>query len=145
MNLEELYHEELLDHARKPHNAGAIDGCSCTASGKNPLCGDTVTLFIERGAGSVKRVTFQGSGCVISQASASILTDALTGRTEVDCLRLIRDTVTALKAGAWDSVDDAVKPLSGVAAFPTRLKCALLAWKVAEDLLKGGKAEAGAA
>ena len=137
MRVEDLYQEDLLDHARKPHNCCELPGATHLASGRNPLCGDEVAVFVIIKDGVIEQVSFKGKGCVISQASASIMTDALMGKPLDEAKRCIEETMAKLKDGSsnFETSPPEVQILQGVRAFPTRLKCALLAWKAASDAI----------
>jgi nitrogen fixation NifU-like protein len=142
--LSELYQEILLDHHKRPRNFHALDGTTHQADGHNPLCGDEVTVFLRVEAGTLAEVTFQGQGCAISRASASILTERLRGKTReeaqamgAEVLRLLRES-----DGTFDLERDGdLAALSGVRQYPARIKCATLPWHAALNALAGkGKA-----
>lgn len=130
--LRELYQEVILDHNKRPRNFRVLEGATGTAEGYNPLCGDRLSLFLHIEDGVIKDIAFQGSGCAISKASASLLTDAVKGRTLADTERLFKlfhDMVTSETDGPVDT--EALGKLSvfaGVREFPARVKCAILAW-----------------
>lgn len=129
-DLSELYQEVILDHNRRPRNFHAIDPADRTKEGYNPLCGDRLTLYVKLDADRIADVAFQGSGCAISKASASLMTEALKGKT-VDEARALFDRFHAMITSAPDSVPADLGKLSvlaGVREFPTRIKCASLAW-----------------
>ena len=128
--LNELYQEVILDHNRRPHNFRVIDPASATQEGYNPLCGDRLTLYLTLQDGVITDVAFQGSGCAISKASASLMTDAVKGKT-VDEARALFDRFHQMITSAPGSpLPDLGKlsVLGGVRDFPTRVKCAGLAW-----------------
>lgn len=131
-DLSELYQEVILDHNQRPRNFHALDGKARRADGHNPLCGDRLTLFLEVQEGVVKDVGFQGSGCAISKASASMMTDAVKGRTEEEAaslFRLFHDLVTgAVPADGADARLGKLVVFAGVRDYPVRVKCATLAW-----------------
>ncbi len=134
-DLRDLYQEVILDHSKKPRNFGPLDHANHEAKGHNPLCGDRVTVFLDLDdAGMVKDVHFQGSGCAISMASASLMTELVKGKT-VDDAKALFEQFHALVTGETDapltaSADDMdrLEPLTGVREFPMRVKCATLAW-----------------
>lgn len=138
-DLRDLYQEVILDHSKRPRNFGKPAEINHMAQGHNPLCGDRVTVYLDLGSdGKVKEVTFEGSGCAISMASASIMTEMLKGKT-VDEAKALFDkfhgVVTGEEetgAGAVNGADnldlDRLEALSGVREFPMRVKCATLAW-----------------
>jgi nitrogen fixation NifU-like protein len=129
-DLSELYQEVILDHNRKPRNFHAIDHADRTQEGYNPLCGDRLKLYIKLDGDRIADVAFQGSGCAISKASASLMTEALKGKT-VDEARALFDRFHAMITSSIDSIPADLGKLSvlaGVREFPTRIKCASLAW-----------------
>lgn len=131
-----LYQELILDHYRRPRNKGEIENPDETIVMKNPLCGDEITVQIRYDGDSVADVGFVGRGCSISQASASMMTQLIKGksRDEIDALRSrFRDMVMGNESLASDSSMGSLRALSGVAKFPARVKCALLAWNALEE------------
>jgi nitrogen fixation NifU-like protein len=129
-DLSDLYQEVILDHNKRPRNFRVLDHPSHQAEGYNPLCGDRLTLYLEVDGGVVTDVGFQGSGCAISRASASLMTDAVRGR-PVDEVRALFERFHRMVTTAPDqTVDDLGKlsALAGVRQFPMRVKCASLAW-----------------
>ena len=141
-DLSDLYEEVILDHNRRPRNFRAIAGASHSAEGYNPLCGDRLTLYLDIDGDVIADVGFEGSGCAISKASASMMTDALKGRTvaEADALfeRFHRMVTTAPEAAVEDL--GKLSALAGVRAFPVRIKCASLAWHTLKAALERGDA-----
>lgn len=136
-DLRELYQEVILDHSKRPRNFGKPAEINHMAQGHNPLCGDRVTVYLDLASdGRVKDVTFEGSGCAISMASASIMTEMLKGKTLDEAKALFEKfhgVVTGeQEAGGADGTDsldlDRLEALSGVREFPMRVKCATLAW-----------------
>ena len=127
--LQDLYQEVILDHNRRPRNFRAIEG-GRKAEGYNPLCGDRLTLYLSVENGVIKDVSFQGSGCAISKASASLLTESVKGKTIADADALFDRFQRMITAAADAPVDDLGKliVLAGVRQFPVRVKCASLAW-----------------
>ena len=130
-DLTDLYQEVILDHNRRPRNFGVLGEASHTAEGYNPLCGDSVHLFLKiDDADVVTDVAFQGSGCAISKASASLMTDSIKGRPVAE----VRDLFARFHRMVTTPPDQAVENLgklsvlSGVREFPVRVKCASLAW-----------------
>lgn len=131
-----LYQEMILDHYRRPRNKGEIENPDETIVMKNPLCGDEITVQIRYDGDSVADVGFVGRGCSISQASASMMTQLIKGksREEIDALRTrFRDMVMGNESLASDSSLGSLRALSGVSKFPARVKCALLAWNALEE------------
>jgi nitrogen fixation NifU-like protein len=139
----ELYQELILDHGRRPRNLRALEGATHRADGHNPLCGDRVTVFVLVEGGVVKDVSFQGAGCAISQASSSIMTEAVRGRTlaEVEALfGRFHDLVTGQAREPGEEAEGLGKleAFAGVAEFPMRVKCATLSWHTLRAALAGG-------
>jgi nitrogen fixation protein NifU and related proteins len=136
--LRDLYQEVIFDHYKRPRNQGALDDPSHHAEGHNPLCGDRVTVYLKVDDGVVRDVRFEGAGCAIATASASLMTEALKGRTleEVDTLfRGFHAMVT--DAPSTEPPDlGKLEVLGGVREFPARVKCATLAWHTLHAALK---------
>ncbi len=128
-DLQDLYQEVILDHHRRPHNYRAIEGGK-KAEGYNPLCGDRVTIYVRLDGDRIADVSFEGSGCAISRASASLMTDAVKGKT-IEEADAIYDRFHAMITRSPDEpIEDLGKlsVLAGVRQFPSRIKCASLAW-----------------
>jgi nitrogen fixation NifU-like protein len=139
-DLQDLYQELILDHGRRPRNFRPLDDASRSAEGYNPLCGDKVKIYVKMDDDVVKDISFQGSGCAISTASASIMTETLKGKTRAEAEELFEtfhDLVTGQpsKLGAAELGKLAV--FSGVSEFPIRVKCATLSWHTLRAALKG--------
>lgn len=135
-DLRELYQETIFDHYRQPRNFGQLDRANRRAEGYNPLCGDKVTLYLRVEDGVIRDASFEGSGCAISTASASLMTESLKGKREEEALHLLgkfHDLVTGI-ATAGDLGKLAV--LAGVREFPQRVKCATLAWHTMKAALQ---------
>ncbi len=130
--LRELYQEIILDHYRKPRNCAALEGASHSAEGHNPLCGDRIRVFLEIDNGTVKDVSFEGSGCAISTASASLMTELVKGRSVTEAETLFRNFHELMTRGdesaSFPPDLDALEALGGVREYPIRIKCATLAW-----------------
>ncbi|HEY8551045.1 MAG TPA: SUF system NifU family Fe-S cluster assembly protein [Vicinamibacterales bacterium] len=139
-DLRDLYQEVILDHHKRPRNFREMPDASTQASGHNPLCGDRVTVFVRLAGDRLEDVSFQGSGCAISKASASIMTDAVKGRRrdEVDALfHAFQSVVTGEAASAPPGVElDKLEVFAGVRDYPSRVKCATLAWHALNAALK---------
>lgn len=137
--LSDLYQEVILDHNRRPRNWGALADATQKADGYNPLCGDRLTLYLKVEGGRVAGVSFEGSGCAISKASASLMTDAVKGLTIADAIDLFDRVHEMLTTPVDQPVDDTrvgkLAVLSGVREFPTRVKCASLAWHTLKSAL----------
>lgn len=129
---EDLYHEEVLHHATNPSNYGVLANPSSIATGHNPLCGDKVTVSILVDGNTVSDVRFEGSGCAISQAAASMMTGLIKGKTIPEVSKLSEKFRAALtnptEESAWDEDLQTLVSLRGVQKFPIRVKCATLAW-----------------
>jgi nitrogen fixation NifU-like protein len=128
--LNELYQEVILDHNRRPHNFRVIDPASAKQEGYNPLCGDRLTLYLTLDGDVIRDVAFQGSGCAISKASASLMTDALKGKKVSEARALFEQFHSMITSDPGSPITDLGKlsVLAGVRDFPTRVKCASLAW-----------------
>lgn len=135
--LEELYQQVIIDHSRQPHNFGVLAAAHCEQEGFNPLCGDRLTLYLELEQQAVKNVSFTGQGCAISIASASLMTDAIKGKTIKEAKHLFEQFHKLLTQTAppCDSLDK-LNILAGVRAFPMRVKCATLAWHTLKSVLE---------
>ena len=145
MDLRDLYQDIILDHGQHPRNFRAQAQPSHFAHGHNPLCGDRVTIFVTLDGERIGDVSFQGRGCAISQASASLMTEILRGKTLAEAQTLFKGfhaKVTGNDAPATPEAlgddMDRLEPLTGVKAYPARVKCATLAWHAFEAALKNG-------
>ncbi|WP_047548646.1 Fe-S cluster assembly sulfur transfer protein SufU [Methylotenera sp. G11] len=135
-DLRELYQETILDHYRQPRNFSRPAHANCMASGHNPLCGDQLKLYLQLEDGIIRNAGFEGSGCAISTASASLLTETIKGKSKAQALDLMsrfQDMVT----GHAPSADmGKLAALAGVCEFPQRVKCATLAWHTMKAALE---------
>lgn len=140
LDLRELYQEVILDHNKRPRNRGKLDSVTNTAEGHNPLCGDNITIYLHKKDGRIDDVTFEGSGCAISTASASMMTEAIKGKTleEVEAVfREFQQMVTATgEADEHPGLGD-LEVLGGVREYPVRIKCATLPWHTLKAALQG--------
>ena len=130
-DLRELYQEVILDHSRRPKNVGVLPGADHTAEGYNPLCGDRLSVSLKMDGDVITDVRFQGSGCAISRASASLMTDSVKGKSVPEVQRLFeqfRQMVTGEADPPPMDTLGKLKVFAGVRAYPTRVKCATLAW-----------------
>ena len=144
MDLTELYREVILDHNRHPHNFRRIDPADAHADGHNPLCGDRLSITLRREGDRLSDLKFEGNGCAISMASASLMTEAVKGRTraEIDALfRQIHGVLTGAPAAAGPDLGK-LAALSGVREFPVRVKCASLCWHTLNAALAEGDSAA---
>lgn len=142
MSLEDLYKEVILDHYRDPRNKGRLDPHDVALERNNPLCGDEIELFLKFEGEDVQGIAFEGKGCSISQASASMMTEKVKGLSAADAQRLAQ-SIKRMMAGEEDGdpkvLEDLVS-LKGVVKYPVRIKCALLGWNtLVEALEEGGK------
>lgn len=140
--LRNLYQEVIVDHGRRPRNFRRIEEATRTAEGFNPLCGDQLKLYVKLADGVIADIAFEGAGCAISKASASLMTAAVKGRRPEEALALFRRVHALLteegqgEAGSGDIGKLAV--LAGVRQFPVRVKCATLAWHTLRSALEAG-------
>jgi nitrogen fixation NifU-like protein len=146
--LRELYQEVILDHGKRPRNFRAMPGADREAKGDNPLCGDKVTIYLKLAAGgAIEDVAFEGRGCAISTASASLMTELLKGKSAAQVAALFgafhhmctHDDPPKVEAALQDEFDR-LQVLSGVRHYPMRVKCATLAWHTMKAALEDGKA-----
>jgi nitrogen fixation protein NifU and related proteins len=151
-SLRELYQEVILDHSRHPRRFGALDNATHKAEGYNPLCGDKVTVMLALDQdGRVADIKFQGKGCAISQASASMMTEMLAGRSLAEAQKLMDGFLHLVKgedvADLLPDDREYLDVMSGLSEFPMRVKCATLAWHTFKNAVEEGEtaAKAGAA
>lgn len=135
MSLDDLYREVILDHYRNPRNKRALDGADIDLAHNNPLCGDEISVRVKVGDGMVADAAFEGQGCSISQASASMLTDRIKGMKldDVDDLILKFRGMMAGKETPDDEALGDLVALKGVVKYPVRIKCAVLAWDTLQE------------
>ncbi len=142
LSLEELYKEVILDHYRAPRNKGRLDPHDVALERNNPLCGDEIELFVKFNGDDVEGVAFEGKGCSISQASASMMTEKIQGLPAKDA-QLVAESIKRMMAGEEEGDAEALGDLialKGVVKYPVRIKCALLGWNtLLEALEEGGK------
>jgi nitrogen fixation NifU-like protein len=142
--LEELYQEVILDHSRRPRNFGDLPNAAVRVHGDNPACGDEIHLGVKFGTdGGLQDIKFTGHGCAISQASASLMTAKLKGKSRAEATEMLRafhDLVTDETAEAPKMLGD-LRLLQGVRKFPQRVKCAMLAWRAVEQALQQSAGE----
>ena len=141
-DLRELYQELILEHSKAPRNYRELIAANCKAEGYNPLCGDRVTVFLDVKDDFIRDVAFQGSGCAISKASASMMTQSVKGKTRAEAAKLFEQFHTLVTGQASSKEDQSglgkLTVFSGVSEFPARVKCATLAWHTLQTAL-GGK------
>ena len=145
MDLRELYQDIILDHGRHPRNFHAMAHPSHFAHGHNPLCGDKITIYLKIEGDRIADVSFEGRGCAISTASASLMTEILKGKTIAEADALFRRFHAEVTGGEVPEVpaelaedSERLEPLTGVKTYPARVKCATLAWHALEAAIKGG-------
>jgi len=145
-DLQDLYQEVILDHNKRPRNFHAMDDAH-KAEGYNPLCGDRVTVYLAIDGDKIADVSFEGRGCAISTASSSLMTEVLKGKTLDEAHRLFAQFHARVTGGASEELPEALEedserlePLTGVKAYPARVKCATLPWHAFEAALKSGLA-----
>ncbi len=142
-SLRELYQEVILDHSRHPRHYGALESATHKAEGYNPLCGDRVTVYLVLDAGGrVSDIKFEGKGCAISQASASLMTEMLSGKTAAEAETLMQGFLHMVKGeDAGELPQEArehLEVMGGLSAFPMRVKCATLAWHTFKNAVEEG-------
>jgi nitrogen fixation NifU-like protein len=144
MDLNELYRDVILDHNRKPRNFGALEAADASVEGFNPLCGDHLTLRLKLADDSISDIRFEGEGCAISTASASLMTEAVKGKTRTEALKLFERVHQLLTDDAAPPADELGKlaALSGVREYPARVKCASLCWHTLASALKAADLKA---
>ena len=149
MNLKELYQEIILDHGKNPRNLGSIDKFNRDAKGHNPLCGDKVHVYLKLDEKKkIEDISFEGSGCAISMASASIMTDLFKGKEESEVKEIINDFLEMIKEKPelssqklQDDEKTKLMCLSGVKQYPMRVKCATLSWHTLTSAINNDKKE----
>lgn len=143
-DLRELYQETILDHNRNPRNFRKMDGSARHAEGMNPLCGDKVNIYLALDGDTIRDVSFEGAGCAISTASASVMTEILKGKSRTEVESLFAAFHGMLTGGAAPDPDmermGKLAVFARVGDFPMRVKCATLAWHTMQAALKGDKA-----
>lgn len=145
VSLEELYKEVILDHYRAPRNKGRLDPHDVALERNNPLCGDEIELFLKFDGDDLQGIAFDGKGCSISQASASMMTEKVKGLSATDA-RAVAESIKRMMAGEEEGDDKELEDLvslKGVTKYPVRIKCALLGWNtLVEALEESGKSPA---
>jgi nitrogen fixation protein NifU and related proteins len=138
MELNDLYRDVILDHNRRPRNFGGLEPADASAEGFNPLCGDHLTLRLRLSDDTISDIRFEGDGCAISTASASLMTEAVKGKTRGEALKLFDRVHELLTDDAAPPADELGKlaALSGVREYPARVKCASLCWHTLASALK---------
>jgi nitrogen fixation NifU-like protein len=137
-DLQELYRQVILDHNRNPRNFGELEDATRVVAGVNPLCGDKMTLYVRLADGQIADIRFQGTGCAISVASSSLMTERVKGTTVPEALALfdkVHDLLTADNDHGTDESLDKLAALAGVREYPSRVKCASLGWHALRSAL----------
>jgi len=137
-DLSELYQQVILDHCKQPRNFHEMPGATRSAQGHNPLCGDQLKLFLTLEGDRVKDISFVGSGCCISKASASLLTEAVKGKTKTEAQKMFEQVHEMVTTGQVKGDVGKLAVFAGVHKFPARVKCAILAWHAVLAALKEG-------
>jgi nitrogen fixation NifU-like protein len=138
--LSDLYQEVILDHCKHPRNFRELPAATCSAQGHNPLCGDQLKLYIELNGDAIQQASFVGSGCCISKASASLLTESIKGKSKAEVQKMFDQVHEMVTTGRVAGEVGKLAVFAGVHRFPARVKCAILAWHAVMAALKGGGA-----
>ena len=136
-DLSELYQQVILDHCKQPRNFHEMPAATCSAQGHNPLCGDQLKLFLTLDGDRIQDISFVGSGCCISKASASLLTEAVKGKTKADAQKMFEQVHEMVTTGQVRGDVGKLAVFAGVHKFPARVKCAILAWHAVMAALQG--------
>src|SRR5689334_24774982 len=136
-DLSELYQQVILDHCKHPRNFHELGAPTCSAQGYNPLCGDQLKLFLAMDGDAIKDISFLGSGCCISKASASLLTENVKGKTKAEVQSMFEQVLEMVTNGKVVGNVGKLAVFAGVHKFPARVKCAILAWHAVMAALKG--------
>jgi nitrogen fixation NifU-like protein len=145
-DLRDLYQELVIDHSKHPRNSRKLEGANLTAKGFNPLCGDKVTIYLKFEDGRVQDIAFEGSGCAISTASTSMMTEALKGKTKEEAEALFENFHGLVTGESRPKVNDGadlgkLRVFSNISDYPVRVKCATLAWHTMRSALEGAGGE----
>ena len=137
-DLNDLYQQVIIDHSRSPRNFAVLAGANRKAAGQNPICGDNYTVFLKLNGDVIEDIGFQGSGCAISKSSASVMTDAVKGKTKAEAKQLFDKFHEVIMTGKME-LEGAGKlaAFAGVHKFPARVKCAILSWHALKAALEG--------
>jgi nitrogen fixation protein NifU and related proteins len=136
-DLNDLYQEVILDHSKSPRNYHKMPGANRMAQGHNPLCGDQINIYLLMDQDVIKDISFEGSGCAISKASASLLTAALKGKTKTEVQKLFNKVREMVTTGQMDGEIGKLTVFAGVHKFPARVKCAILPWHAVMAAMEG--------
>jgi len=135
--LSDLYQQVILDHCRKPRNFHELSSPTCSAQGHNPLCGDQLKLYLDLEGETIKDISFVGSGCCISKASASLLTEGVKGKTRAEVQKMFDLVHELVTTGKVSGDVGKLAVFAGVHKFPARVKCAILAWHAVMAAMRG--------
>ncbi len=136
-DINDLYQQVILDHCKKPRNFHEMPAAARMAQGHNPLCGDNLKLYLDMDGEVIKEASFVGSGCCISKASASLLTDAVKGKTRTEAETIFEGVREMITTGAVKTDMGKLAVFAGVHKYPARVKCAILSWHALMGALKG--------
>ena len=136
-DLNDLYQQVILDHCKQPRNFHEMPAATCSAQGRNPICGDQLKLFLALDGDKIKDASFVGSGCCISKASASLLTEFAKGKTKMDVEKMFGQVHEMVTTGKVNGDVGKLTVFAGVHKYPARVKCAILAWHALIGALKG--------
>jgi nitrogen fixation NifU-like protein len=136
-DLNDLYQQVILDHCKQPRNFHEMPAATCSAQGRNPICGDQMKLFLALDGEKISDASFVGSGCCISKASASLLTEFAKGKTKSDVEKMFGQVREMVTTGKVEGDVGKLKVFAGVHKYPARVKCAILAWHAVMAALKG--------
>jgi nitrogen fixation protein NifU and related proteins len=136
-DINDLYQQVILDHCKQPRNFHELPAASCSAQGRNPICGDQLKLFLALDGDTIKDISFTGSGCCISKASASLLTEFAKGKTKTDVEKMFGQVHEMVTTGKVNGDVGKLTVFAGVHKYPARVKCAILAWHALMGALKG--------
>jgi nitrogen fixation NifU-like protein len=136
-DINDLYQQVILDHCKQPRNFHELPAATCSAQGRNPICGDQLKMFLALDGGTIKDISFTGSGCCISKASASLLTEFAKGKTKADVETMFSQVHEMVTTGKVNGDVGKLAVFAGVHKYPARVKCAILAWHAAMAALKG--------
>ena len=136
-DMSDLYQQVILDHCKHPRNFHEMPQASCSAQGTNPLCGDQLKLYLQTDGDLVREISFVGSGCCISKASASLLTESVKGKSRYEVKGLFKKVHEMVTTGKVEGDVGKLAVFAGVHKYPARVKCAILAWHAVMAALKG--------
>ena len=137
-DLSDLYQQVILDHCKHPRNFHELSNPTCSAQGRNPLCGDQLKIFLAIDGDHIQDVSFLGAGCCISKASASLLTEFVKGKTKTEVGQMFNQVHEMVTTGKVTGDVGKLAVFAGVHKFPARVKCAILAWHAVKAALSGG-------